>query len=87
MKSREEILGRPENLPRDNVPDYLRTVYLPKTVITAMSEYAREVAVGLERWKTSKGMARRWDGYCWYLNKWISPSELFELFINENKKG
>jgi hypothetical protein len=84
MKSREEIL---EEL-KCKASDYGGEEYVMEgTTLTAMSEYAREVAVGLERWKTSKGMARRWDGYCWYLNKWISPSELFDIFINENKKG
>lgn len=38
-KSKEEILGHPENLPKDNLPDYLRTVYLPKKVLSAMEEY------------------------------------------------
>lgn len=54
MTTKEEILGRPENLPRDNVPDYLRTAYMPDKVLKAMDSWARVRSIEFDEWIREK---------------------------------
>lgn len=88
MKSREEILEELGTfIVNDDLPE-VEAIYKWKAS-TAMSEYAREVAVEFDEWKLKNGW--RYSVVGAYVNeaeeRTIATSELFELFINENKKG
>ncbi len=80
MKTKEEILGRPESLPANNLPDYLRSAYMPKKVLTAMDSFAKEIAIEFAKWvssfETLNQCKRHFD--C------ETNEQLFNLFKKEN---
>lgn len=87
LKTKEDFLGRPESLPRDNLPDYLRTMYDLKKVLKAMDEYAKQEAKEFAIWTEGNTIA-----YYEHSQKWevknhpqMTTEQLYQLFIDSKK--
>ena len=75
VKSKEAILGHPEHLPADNLPDYLRTMYYPEKAFKAMDEYAKQQSIAFAEWIVGKFMEGKGE---------VSgrpTEELYDLFL------